>query len=683
MGRTTRRILAIAILMASLVAPSAAFALSAVPADHIGGGNATWTQSTDGIRTPTAFLPELLGFKYDLALTVFESPDTWARVRLPARIAAYRTGRLEPALYYHGGGQESGLVSQLSWYRGTFGAPPSALSYRDGFDGDKTFVPRYVLGARNSGWGFGTAYGASRESSATSLGAPPTDLTPSYTGSMPSTTRVFDAPSWSTLADGSPNPLFGLSLGASLDAADQALGQAIASRGWYSDFTHWSTPTGPQLYDYFSRQAAVMKASGVRVTRASYGDAVAHRFLRDSIACTASEPATGTVVVRTTFTPAYPQAPVSVVRQPVTVVLETAGSSLEGSAVAAVGAQVERLATDRYALLIPFSASGSTVTVRKTAATAYRPTTPPIVSGSVSGGILSITTSRPTNVALFVASADLSHAPAADVVWRSTSVSGSHRIDLRSPGQAPSAGASVVAPGQPVALWAGAIGAEGHSTAVRVTAPTSAARFATGWVGSPAYRVAATLGARLTDAAYAPLPRQAVSVDRFTGSRWVKVTAATPVTGQPGRYSARVLPYAGKRTVYRFRYGGLSGTYASAVSAGVAVVPQVGLSAPSLDRTPRRGERFAVRGLLAPRHAEGTKPVVLEFYRYERTAGGTRHYVRRRSSVSPWTTDALGGSRYSTRVSVPYAGHWLVRAVHPADGTHAKTISPATKFSVR
>ena len=268
-------------------------------------------------------------------------------------------------------------------------------------------------------------------------------------------------------------------------------------------------------------------------------------------------------------------------------------------------------------------------------------------------------------------------------VWRSTSLSRSHRVDLRSPGQAPSAGASVVAPGQPVALWVGAIGPEGHSTAVRVTAPTSTTRFVTGWVGSPAYRAAATLSARLTDAAYAPLPRQAVSVDRFTGSRWVKVAAATPVTGQPGRYSARVLPYAGKRTVFRFRYGGLAGTYGSAVSAGVAVVPHVSLTAPSLDRPPHRGELFAVRGLLAPRHAEGTKPVVLEFYRYERTADGTRHYVRRRSSVSPWITDAVGGSRYSTRVSVPYAGQWLVRAVHPADGAHAKTISPATKFTVR
>ena len=152
MGRT-RFLLATALWLLFVAAPVSAFALTAVPADHVGGSDATWTQSTDGLRMPLAFLPELLGFKFDLALTVFESPDTFGRARLSSRVAAYRSGRLEPALYYHPSGQESDLVSQIAWYRRTFGSPPSALSYRRGFDSAKVFVPSYVLGARNSTWG--------------------------------------------------------------------------------------------------------------------------------------------------------------------------------------------------------------------------------------------------------------------------------------------------------------------------------------------------------------------------------------------------------------------------------------------------------------------------------------------------------------------------------------------------
>ena len=480
---------------------------------------------------------------------------------------------------------------------------------------------------------------------------------------------------------GPANPLFGQPLEASFEAAENALHRAISTRGWYSDFSHWSTPTGSQLFEYFSRQSAVMASSGARVASASYGDAVSHRFLRDSIQCTASESAPGSVVVRTTFTAAYPGAPLAVVRQPVALVLDTTGSSLEGGDVTAAGARVQRLGPDRYVLHIPFSPTGSTVTLKKAAGASYLPARPPVVSTSISNGVLSVRTDRPTKAVLFVASADLPHANAADVIWRSSSAARSHRIDLRAPGLSPSAGASVIAPGRPVALWVGVIGAEGHSTATRATAPTSAVRLLAGSVGSPAYRTPVTLTARLTDAAYAPLPRQVIAVERYVGGRWTKVTAATPVTGHPGRYVARVLPYADRRTLFRFRYRGMNGTYRPTFSRNVPVVPHVRLPAPSVRRVPYRRE-FIVRGLLAPRHAERTRPIVLQFYRYERTSSGTRRWVRRRE-VAPRLTDIAGGSRYSARVSLPSRGQWLVRAVHRADGAHAATISSSTRFSLR
>jgi len=88
--------LLVAAVAGSLAAPVPAHALSAVPADHIGGSDATWTHSSDGMTAMTGFLPEALGFKFGLGLTVFESGRTTEWLPLSSRQAAYRTGRRRP-----------------------------------------------------------------------------------------------------------------------------------------------------------------------------------------------------------------------------------------------------------------------------------------------------------------------------------------------------------------------------------------------------------------------------------------------------------------------------------------------------------------------------------------------------------------------------------------------------------
>lgn len=106
------------------------------------------------------------------------------------------------------------------------------------------------------------------------------------------------------------------------------------------------------------------------------------------------------------------------------------------------------------------------------------------------------------------------------------------------------------------------------------------------------------------------------------------------------------------------------------------VKAKAAISIASMPTSARRGRSFSAYGYLAPRHLPGTWPVLLDCYRYQRGK-----WVRRKT-VDAKVLDFGTRSRYSLRLSLPYAGRWRIRARH-ADAQHATSYSSYRYVTVR
>ena len=93
------------------------------------------------------------------------------------------------------------------------------------------------------------------------------------------------------------------------------------------------------------------------------------------------------------------------------------------------------------------------------------------------------------------------------------------------------------------------------------------------------------------------------------------------------------------------------------------------LTTPIAPWSVRKAATFTVWGYLMPQHDAGTEAVTLQFYRLQ--AG---QWVLRRT-VKVAVTNHSDESKYSARVSLPYAGVWRIRAVHPGDALHTTSFS--------
>ena len=118
-------------------------------------------------------------------------------------------------------------------------------------------------------------------------------------------------------------------------------------------------------------------------------------------------------------------------------------------------------------------------------------------------------------------------------------------------------------------------------------------------------------------------------------------------------------------------------TYLTTTSVSVSLTPHVRLTVPVIPSVVRRGHTVAVTGFVTPRHASGSTCMSLMFQRLEDGAWIT---------ASPRALVCHdNGVRSSYRRLVRFAtpGSWRVRAVHTADGAHARTSSRWRAFSVR
>jgi L,D-peptidoglycan transpeptidase YkuD (ErfK/YbiS/YcfS/YnhG family) len=152
------------------------------------------------------------------------------------------------------------------------------------------------------------------------------------------------------------------------------------------------------------------------------------------------------------------------------------------------------------------------------------------------------------------------------------------------------------------------------------------------------------------------------------GLSWAGMAGA--VTDASGHFSLEVTPDAAYgRTTFRVMYAGSD--MLQPATAQVTVGSRAALTAPPAPRTVGRGSRFAVSGLLRPRHLAGTAAVTISCYRRE---SGVWVLSKTVSTGLVDQADQPDASLYSAAVSLPLAGKWRLRAYH-ADAAHDATWS--------
>lgn len=217
---------------------------------------------------------------------------------------------------------------------------------------------------------------------------------------------------------------------------------------------------------------------------------------------------------------------------------------------------------------------------------------------------------------------------------------------------------------------AGNIAQLAETTSVDPQEPTSL----TGRVLAATIRYGATASVvgTLTTEAGAPMPNKPIRLEYYA-SGWH--LAETVYTGPSGVVTTTAQPT--DKTTYRLVYAG-DADYLSVASTLVTVTPKVSLATPAAPSRAARGAAFTAYGYLKPRHAAGSYPVRIYRYRYVGGSWKSYGYVKAKASNYSSTT-----SKYSVRMSLPYAGRWRLRAVAPADTYHAATYSAYRYVTIR
>ena len=187
-----------------------------------------------------------------------------------------------------------------------------------------------------------------------------------------------------------------------------------------------------------------------------------------------------------------------------------------------------------------------------------------------------------------------------------------------------------------------------------------------------------------------PLSDESVWVQAYTGAAYKSVAhskAAGPSTW-PVNVSATGAPYdsgtfkvtLARQVNARFRtaYSGSFFKHSPSESTYKDVYVKAWLPTPSAPTAVNHRRAFAVSGLLKPRHAAGSYPVLLRFERWERGSGWVL-----RKTVKARAYNYLSYTKYRASVALPYTGSWRVRAYHSGDSIIATNGNAATYSAYR
>lgn len=183
-----------------------------------------------------------------------------------------------------------------------------------------------------------------------------------------------------------------------------------------------------------------------------------------------------------------------------------------------------------------------------------------------------------------------------------------------------------------------------------------------------AYAAATTVSGALKTSTGAAVAGESVTVQySYDGATWK--TLAVKTTSTSGGFSATAYPT--RKTYFRAIHVASAG-YKASTSPVRSTLPRVSLTVPATPLLVKKGVAFTANGYLKPAHTVGTFPVSLQAYRYEKQLNGTYKWVWRKTVLAK-AYAYLTYTKYSTPVTLPYAGKWAIRAYHPADALNAAT----------
>lgn len=264
------------------------------------------------------------------------------------------------------------------WCKDTFGYYPSVASYRNGMTGCSYAMPTYFLADRESNASYDVTYSAFTKATSILL-----DIT----------TRWWD---------------FVNNLGISSNYADsrtlcgQKLDSAVASNGWYRDFTHWhgvSTADMPELENYFSYMANYV--IGKNVVNLEMGETIEYKFLKDIVRRVNLYDNNGSLSILVDYKDNI-IIPKDGINSTITVRLNLTGTSLQGLEITSSNADIIKVSTDNFLVQLKFSGEGfNGATIAPTTTPSYMAFTVPSGTKSINGTTLTATSNVPCKFVVY------------------------------------------------------------------------------------------------------------------------------------------------------------------------------------------------------------------------------------------------------------------------------------------
>lgn len=398
----------------------------ATACDHRYGATATWSQTTDTAQTNSMFYAEACGFKFNMALTVFDSPFSTGAAYVPVaqRQEAARTGRLSFQIYFQTdrwrapnvAASEQNLMIKYPRIPDYYATRWTAAGVAAGFkvtpgDAKRTRTPNHgqqmfdlsggeygfsLAGSQKGRWdalsdlaevhcewvkanfGHYPSAGAYRNGQRGATGG----MSPFFLGLRNSGAtgelRYGTSPEGhSFLGSSKPfTPVESRSMASTTRAGDMdlprekvltlcsdLLRKAIQTRGWYRDFIHWHTVPRFQTTLHDLLEAHRNEIGSVDVVTLNYGEALEHKFLRDMATVSAAKETDG-IMIQVTYKDPYGGLPLRAIQIPLSVKVNLAGTALEGRKITCPEAcGVRKLSESLVVVDVPFHQREESVTV--------------------------------------------------------------------------------------------------------------------------------------------------------------------------------------------------------------------------------------------------------------------------------------------------------------------------------